>query len=332
MLKKYLTISLFIASFVIVFFGSIPAGSGKEIPENLLDSFRLVNDYVDDNEECFRCHGETKFQLPQGENGQARPHTRHMGEHRMILREDFYRSNHKSFSCYDCHSPEYSEFPHPLEPRFEEPWSCIDCHGYDDEYADYQFEKIEEEYLQSVHHLANPDEFSCWKCHPHAYHISIRNTKNLEATIAYDNAICLSCHANFNQFELLTDRDGINIIKTHDWLPNQGLHFRSVRCIECHTRISDSILVAHLVQPAEKAVRLCSECHSSNTLLTATLYKFQSKEDRNEFGFINAVILNDAFVIGATRNYFLNLASIIIFGLTFLGISLHIVSRIINKV
>jgi hypothetical protein len=304
--------------------------SAKEVPDSLLNSFRLVNDYVDDNEECFRCHGESKYELPNKETG--RIVTRHMCRDHMILRKDFYSSNHKSFACLDCHSYEYKDFPHPLEPRLEKPFECIDCHGGDPAYASYHFEEIEKEFKQSVHYLANPEEFTCWKCHPHSYHISIRNTENLEATIAYDNSICLSCHGNFDEFELLTDREGINIIQTHSWLPNQALHFSKVRCIECHTKINDSILVAHLVLPKEKAVRRCNECHSKNSLLMATLYKFQSKEARSEYGFLNAVVINNAYVIGANRNYFLNVISVFIFAMTFLGIVVHLLFRFKNKV
>ncbi len=330
MAGKFLAFLLISLGTLVLFFGAVDTGSGKGFPEDQLDSFRLVNDFVDENETCFKCHGETKYQLQDESTG--RVITRHMCQDHIILREDYYTANHKSFSCYDCHSPEYAEFPHPLDIRLEEPWACVDCHAYDEDYAQYHFEKIEEEYLQSVHYLANPEEFSCWKCHPHSYRISIRNSENLQATIAYDNAICLSCHADFDQFELLTDREGINIIKTHDWLPNQALHFENVRCIECHTRINDSILVAHLVLPKEEAVRRCSECHSKDSRLMATLYKFRSKEERNNYGFLNAVVINDSYVIGATRNYVLNMISIVIFGLTVLGLALHIVFRIIKKV
>jgi hypothetical protein len=321
--------SLILALPVVLLNGMAGAGdmfgqSGAE-----LDSFRVVNDYVDDNEACFRCHGEPKFQLP-AETGE-RTLTRHMCQDYLIPREEYYQGNHRSFACLDCHSYEYENFPHPLEPRLEEPWACVDCHGGDEAYAHYQFEKIQEEYLQSVHHLAI-EEFTCWKCHPHSYRINIRNTTNLKATIAYDNSICLSCHGNYSQFELLTDREGINITQTHDWLPNEALHFQNVRCIECHTRISDSILVAHLVQPKELAVRRCTECHSENSLLLATLYKFQAREARDEFGFLNAIVMNEAFLIGANRNRFLNIISVVIFGMVILGIGIHITFRVINKV
>ena len=30
------------------------------------------------------------------------------------------------------------------------------------------------------------------------------------------------------------------IVQIHSWLPNQDLHFKHVRCIECHTEVIDS--------------------------------------------------------------------------------------------
>jgi hypothetical protein len=130
---------------------------------------------------------------------------------------------------------------------------------------------------------------------------------------------------------LLTDREEINILETHEWLPNQAAHFASVRCIECHTSLSDSVLVAHHVQPMELAVKNCSECHSKNSILMASLYKHEAKESRKQYGFINGVILNEAYVIGANRNEILSFAGILLFFLVLGGISVHIIARIIFK-
>ena len=66
-------------------------------------------------------------------------------------------------------------------------------------------------------------------------------------------------------------------------------------------------------------------------MLMASLYRFRSQEKRNELGFFNATILSDAYVIGANRNYFLNLGSIVIFGLVILGIVVHLLFRIRAK-
>ncbi len=62
-------------------------------------------------------------------------------------------------------------------------------------------------------------------------------------------------------------------------------------------------------------------------MLMASLYKFESKEKRKD-GFFNGIILNQSYVIGANRNEYLNLLSLIIFGGMLAVISVHIFFRI----
>jgi len=213
----------------------------------------------------------------------------------------------------------------------EQKYNCLDCHEGDEAFSSFKFEEIDADYRQSTHFILEKEGFSCWKCHnPHSYKISIRDSENLKETILYDNTICLNCHSDFSHFQLLSEREEVNILKTHDWLPNQTSHFSSVRCIECHTRINDSILVSHLILPKEEAVRLCNECHSKNSMLMASLYKFQSREQRSD-GFLNGIILNESYVIGANRNTYLNKISIILFAVIIIIISVHSVFRIIRK-
>jgi hypothetical protein len=253
-----------------------------------------------------------------------------MSIEKIINRDAFYKSNHKSFKCTDCHSDEYLKFPHAGELRMEQMYGCLDCHGNDPTYSQFHFEEIEAEYQQSTHFQMEKDGFSCWKCHnPHSYQISIRNSENLKKTIAYDNSICLSCHSDFDRFQLLSDKEEINILKKHDWLPNQAAHFLNVRCIECHTKSNDSILVSHLIMPKDSAVRKCNECHSQSSILMASLYKFKSKEQRKD-GFFNGVILNESYVIGANRNEYLNNFSLVIFLLVIGVISVHTFFRVIK--
>ncbi len=290
------------------------------------DTTTYVSPFYNDNERCFKCHGQGMYEYTNKNLG--RQVRELMCSEQIVNRDEFYRSNHKSFSCTDCHSEQYTIFPHPGELRMEQKNNCIDCHGGDEKFAQYHFEEIEAEYKESVHYKLEKDGFSCWKCHnPHTYRISVRNSTNLKETIAYDNAICLNCHSDFSQFQLLTDRKEINLIKKHDWLPNQAAHLANVRCIECHTKINNNIPVAHLILPKTQAVRLCNECHSRNSLLMASLYKFASKEKRRD-GFFNGIILNESYVIGANRNEYLNLLSfIILFGV--LGVvAIHILFRI----
>jgi hypothetical protein len=293
------------------------------------DTVSYVSPFAADNERCLKCHGQGKYEYSNESQGKQVKAL--MCSERIVKREEYYRSNHKSFSCTDCHSEQYTKFPHPGELRMEQKMNCIDCHGGDEKFAQYHFEAIDTGYLQSTHYKLESDGFSCWKCHnPHSYRINIRNSDNIKETIQYDNSICLNCHSNFDKFQLLTERKEINILKTHEWLPNQAIHFQNVRCIECHTQVNNNILVSHLIKPKAEAVRKCNECHSQNSILMATLYKFKAKEQRRS-GFFNGIILNDSYVIGANRNEYLNILSLVILFGVLCVIGVHIAFRVKMK-
>ena len=285
--------------------------------------------YIQENQECLKCHGHSNFTYFNETVG--RDIRERMNPYHIIDSVEFYQSNHRNFQCVDCHSYSYlGNFPHPNELRFEPMLMCMDCHEGDEIYERYNFAAINEEYLHSVHSELHSDEFNCWMCHnPHSYKITARNTDNLLQTIQYDNEICLSCHSDQSKIGLLSDRHIYDMLNQHEWLPNQRLHFQNVRCIECHAMINDTLMVAHLVQPREKAVKLCVECHSQNSLLMASLYKHIKQETQEKQGFLNAAILSQGYVIGANRNVFLNYGSLIIFGLVLLGIAGHAILRYI---
>jgi hypothetical protein len=293
------------------------------------DTTAFVSRFAEDNNRCFKCHGQERFEYTNATLGKQVKAI--MCSERIVHKKEFYSSNHKSFSCTDCHSEEYVKFPHSGELRMEQKYNCIDCHGGDEKFAKYHFEEIEAEYQKSTHFKMEEDGFSCWKCHnPHSYKISVRNNTNLKVTIAYDNAICLNCHSDYSNFQLLSDKAEIDIIQKHEWLPNQASHFANVRCIECHTAINNNIPVSHLIKPKAEAVRLCNECHSKNSILMASLYKFESKAQRRD-GFVNGIILNSSYVIGANRNEYLNLISLIILFGVIGVIVVHILFRIRKK-
>lgn len=298
----------------------------RETNDTIINGWKAINSFYTENEKCFKCHGEDFYTLRDSLTGVSK--IRNMFEDYFISRAEYYQSNHKSFSCTDCHSPEFESFPHAVSARLEEHFACLDCHGYDENYSEFKFEEIDAEYNQSTH--AKVSNFSCWSCHnPHTYKLIARETSNINEIVLYDNNMCLACHANFKNFRLLSDREEINVINRHDWLPNQLLHFQNVRCIECHTQISDSILVAHMVLPKDKAVRNCTECHSSDSRLMSTLYKFESKGKR-ENGFLNSIILSRSYVIGASRNIYLGYISFIIFLGLLVVFGVHIFFRIIT--
>ena len=325
---------VFRLSILLIFINLISSpSSGNSLfeTENLKvqDTVTFVSRFEADNNRCFKCHGHEKYEYTNETLGKQVKDI--MCSERIVRKVDFYASNHKSFSCTDCHSDKYVNFPHSGELRMEQKYICIDCHGGDEKFAKYHFEEIDSEYRKSTHFKMEDEGFTCWKCHnPHTYKISVRNNINLKQTIAYDNAICLNCHSDYNRFQLLSDKAEIDIIQKHEWLPNQASHFANVRCIECHTKINNNIPVSHQIRPKGEAVRLCNECHSKNSILMASLYKFESKEQRRD-GFFNGIILNASYVIGANRNEYLNFISLIIFFAVIVVIIVHIVYRVRNN-
>lgn len=90
-------------------------------------------------------------------------------------------------------------------------------------------------------------------------------------------------------------------------------------------------MVSHNVTTKDKAVKDCIECHSSNSRLVSSLYKHMAKESRSSNGFINGVMLDQSFVIGANRNSLLSKISGYLFLLTLGGVTIHGLLRLIIK-
>jgi predicted CXXCH cytochrome family protein len=289
-----------------------------------------VFEYAEENQGCLKCHGQKTYTYYN--DWVERDVRQRMNPYHIVDSALFYQSFHRTFRCTDCHSTDYEIFPHPGELRFEEYYTCLDCHGGDEYWADYQFELIEERFMMSVHAESYGEEFSCWSCHnPHTYRVNARNTDNILEMIQYNNDICLSCHDDYDNYQLITTLANPNILETHKWLPNQASHYSKVRCIECHAALEQDVLVAHNIQPKEKAVKKCVECHSKNSLLMGSLFKHQAEVSRGRLGFFNSAILNDYYIIGANRNYYLNVISLILFGGVLAGIAIHATLRFKKK-
>ncbi|MBM3405377.1 MAG: hypothetical protein FJY10_10875 [Bacteroidetes bacterium] len=280
-----------------------------------------------DNQACFNCHGKTHFRILSPDS--SRMVLFRMYTDLIISEQGFYKSNHRNFKCVDCHSDEYNLYPHEGSLKFNEISTCLDCHGGDQKYAKYQFEEIETACNRSVHASRMGKDFNCYQCHdPHTYKIAARGEQEMHLVISQGNATCLACHNNSMIYNTLVEKTLPDLEKIHEWLPNQGDHFSKIRCIECHARVDQKVLVSHEILPKDKSVRDCVACHSGNSLLLQTLYKYRSTENIRTMGFMNAVILNDAYVIGANRNTGVAIIMIILLSSTLLGIILHIAFRI----
>jgi len=307
-MKVDLPIKLFIlSSFLLLFNFTVAAQEEEEMME-----------MPESNGVCLKCHADRYYSFyneytEKEERGFMNPY-------HVIDSMNYLKGEHQQLACTDCHSPDYEKYPHTAELKIEPKFSCTDCHD---------FEEIAEEVQKSVHVEAFGDAFDCALCHdPHSNKLV---KSDMEELIRYNNNRCLNCHNDVDKYQMFTTHEKPQILATHDWLPNKELHFARVRCIECHTSVTDTAIFVHNIVPKEQAVRNCRECHSESSHLRDKLYKHQVKQERKELKFYKSFILNDAYIIGANRNYYVNLITLIVFGCTLLGIGIHIVLRIIKR-
>lgn len=284
-----------------------------------------------DNYVCLKCHGKNYYSFENEYLGRE-VHKR-MNPYFVINNNRYKAGVHYEFACTDCHLPSYETYPHDAELKLEPQYGCLDCHGDDPAYAKFHFDEIGIEVENSIHKEAMGEDFNCESCHnPHYYRQGAGKNMNIKQMVSMSNEMCLKCH-NYEEsnFYLLTDSCEGNRDISHEWLPNKELHFSSVRCIDCHAEINDSLLVSHNILGKEDAAKNCVDCHSSDSRLKSTLYKHLAKENRDKYGFINGAMMNETFVIGATKNYYLNAVSIALFSLVILIILGHALLRIILK-
>ncbi len=301
-------------------------GAWAQLPERLKVDMTSEPEKAADNQQCFDCHGKKVYEYFNETSGFTERKV--MNPNFVFNPEVFYQGVHRHFACTDCHSPEYESFPHKSELIFEPMYTCIDCHGGDEQFAAYHFETIEEEFEKSVHTSRHSERFNCWMCHnPHSYKAMTRSDYRISEIVGAHNQVCTNCHDNVVNFQRISDSTKKPLSEIHGFLPNYKLHFSAVRCIECHTSTQDTMWVSHQILEKDQAVKKCAECHSANTMLLASLYKYQNIEARKT-GTLNAVFLNEAYVIGANRNIYLNIISVALFGLTILGIIIHVIFRL----
>jgi hypothetical protein len=237
--------------------------------------------------------------------------------------ERFVRSNHGSLACTRCHATDYRAYPH-RHSSSDEKLHCLGCHDDDPKLARFRFREVEAEFERSVHVQASPlpdgsgrkhRQLDCFSCHnPHLFRVA-RPGDSLESIVAEQNGVCISCH----------QRIADPATAGHLWLPNRALHWKAVRCIDCHTPISD--LPSHEVLPADQGVRGCDDCHSKESVLLNQLYSYRAKREVEEQGLLSAALFNRSYVVGMSRSRTLDWAAVALLCLVLLGIAAHAVGR-----
>lgn len=262
-----------------------------------------------ENKSCLRCHAMATLAYRDPGTGEI-----------VDLAVDplaLSHSVHGELDCIDCHEGDFDRYPHPSDAA-NETLSCLGCHEKDDTQDNIaRYQSIDAEYAESIHATSDSTEakgFSCHSCHdPHGFRAS-QVGEEIAAIVRDDNRVCLSCHEKV--------RDPLS--DPHAWLPNREKHWNAVRCLDCHTPLSDNgKTVSHQVLKAEDSNRDCVNCHSRESSLLNRLYQYRSEEDLATKGWLNKAVFNDAYVVGMSRNATLDLLGLTVIGLTLLVLAAH---------
>jgi nitrate reductase cytochrome c-type subunit len=323
---RYLRSGLLLTVFLFCSFSAYTPGTNEPAQQ---DTVRYISPFAKENERCFKCHSLKKYQYTDETSGKIMKGI--MDPDGILSMDSFYSANHKSFSCTDCHSSQFREFPHSEELKNEPQFNCLDCHGGDPSYAVFNFEEIDAEFRRSVHFRLEDKGFTCWECHdPHSYKLTARHSEDLKETVLYDNSICLDCHADYSRFRQYSDREKINLKKVHKWLPHRSIHFSSIRCLDCHTKANEKILVPHYVMPEEAALRDCKKCHTGDAEAMTSLLMTKA-DGKNNKDFNNDAVVNGLSLIGPNRNKLLDNILLVFFTAVMAVIGIHIIFRVIIK-
>jgi hypothetical protein len=269
------------------------------------------------NAECVACHSE------QGVKSPPRPDMDLAKLGKLVFDTGrFARSVHAEMACKDCHGDATQAFPHAPQAAGQIK-SCPDCHQG-------PAKTIVPEFKASIHYSKHPGAFSCESCHDaHTWRKAIK-TGSMHETAAQDNGMCLSCHNSDLKYAAIAPNERRpDLEEAHAFLPNPRLHWSVVRCVDCHTPEKVDA-ISHEIQAKDKAERRCVACHSAQSSLRVRLYRyFSENEHLDKAGFLNAFVLNEAYVVGATRNAWLELISFVVFGLLVAALAGHGLIRII---
>lgn len=264
----------------------------------------------DDSQECMRCHWMETMAYRDRETGKI--------VNLSIDRNDYSHSVHAELACGDCHDRGYSHYPHRTSSA-DENLQCVECHEDREDDGAPNLIGLHHEYEKSVHVTEGVEDFSCFSCHnPHNFQPS-RSGETIADVVAQTNDTCLDCHT-----ELLSP-----VPKGHDWLPRPQAHWGSVRCLDCHTPVEGRIpeRPSHNVLAAEESNQLCVECHSKGSTLLSQLYNYRAEQERERTGFFSQAIYNDAYIVGMTRNPWMDRIGLAMIVLMILGVAAHGIGR-----
>jgi len=224
-------------------------------------------------------------------------------------------SAHRDMSCTDCHQKGFSRHPHTGKASGAE--SCMDCHG-----GSAAWDEAEQGMKASVH----ADMVSCTSCHDPHHLLPSNLVLDSGEGLAALNRSCLQCHADGDASVDKRKAAFDELIAKHERLSLAAVHLRRTACVACHTPSTETSV--HNILPKSEALNDCAKCHSRESMLTTKLDSFLVGKDGAERGWTNAALYNsNAYLIGATRNRWLDWGTFLVLGMTLGGIGAHALLR-----
>ena len=223
-------------------------------------------------------------------------------------------SAHKDMSCTDCHQKGFNKHPHTGKTAEAE--SCMDCH---------EGSTAWDEAAQGTKASVHADMLSCANCHDPHHLLPPNLVLNPSEGLAALNRSCLQCHAAGD-----TPADNraafAELIVKHEQLSQAAIHLQRVACVVCHTPPTETSI--HNILPKSEAINDCDKCHTRESILVTKLDSFLAGKEGAERGWINAALYNSgAYVIGATRNQWLDWGVLLILAMTLGGVGAHALLR-----
>lgn len=283
--------------------------SGTASADDTQTAAATVSEAEADQRACLRCHAMPTLAYRNPDDGRILDLS--------IDRNALAHSVHGELACIDCHRRSYRRYPHP-ERAAPGDLDCIGCHEDEDDGLSRGWADIDKEFHLSVHATSDAPEaagFSCHSCHdPHRFRTA-EVGEPIGQIVRNHNDVCMSCHQ-----ELVAPQS-----ISHDWLPNRDAHWKSVRCVDCHTPVA--LYANHQILPAEQSAQNCVGCHSTDSQLLARLYHFRSEEDIARSGLLAKALYNEAYVVGMSKSPLLDRLSLALLGLVFLMLMAHGLGR-----
>ncbi|HMN37694.1 MAG TPA: cytochrome c3 family protein [Hyphomicrobium sp.] len=305
--------------------------------------------------QCKACHAGPNRIVFDPKSGRQRNIT--------INSAEFGGADHGKTDCMECHTKGFERFPHVNEKTK----TCMDCHPRTEKGASedkpYDFDRIRKEYEETVHftkyrHAKEKccgtaagdktkvimaavkggdakaldgkkaeERFTCEHCHNPHYFKATSRIKQPNLILANDNGPCLDCHKD-DAIGPLADPEKAGLLATHKYLPYAQMHLDGTRCVDCHTTVTAA--VAHDLPKGKKADQGCNTCHSVDSVLMTRLYRYV-RDAEQSLGFNNTRLLQDAYVMGATRQKWTDFTVYLAMGLGLVLVLAHGAWRILSR-